>query len=338
MTTENVRTSSMHGDAINEIYDFYQPRYSEFHQCRLFVLNRENPEQIDQAVVDEANDILRRMYDSETPEFRQFRLWTQLDSAIYSSVHKTYLEHIKTTRKFHKVFFIRQPELFVSVMNLNNRYVKVNCEKITKDQSVLRQGEFSLELQSQSEYTAKFNGVSSVPRYEQRDPSVKYNAAGDGFEQVTYRKSRDRRSYQNEQGQSYQRGSRDNRDTRDQRDTREREPRDNYRRTYNNRYVENARPYRSRGRDEQYVSTSVSGNVDNTTRQTDRTPDRVERNEQSERLNRNTPPTESEVRDINDLVSKLQTVKVVDRDTAFGVERSGSSWADMDSEEHDKTQ
>lgn len=315
MTTENVRTGSMHGDAINEIYDFYQPRYSEFHQCRLFVLNRENPEQIDQAVVDEANDILRRMYDAETPEFRQFRLWTQLDSAIYSSVHKTYLEHIKTTRKFHKVFFIRQPELFVSVMNLNNRYVKVNCEKITKDQSVPRQGEFSLELQSQSEYTAKYNSVgTSTPRYEQRDPSVKYNASGDGFETVSYRKPRDRRPYSNEQGQVYQRDQRDQRQNREQREFRE----PNYKRNYNQgRYQENARPYRSRVRDDHPTES--------TDKQVERSPDR------------NTIPTESEVRDINELVNKLQTVKTSDRDVALGVDQSGRSWADMDSEERTKT-
>ena len=64
MTTEESRNGSVHGDATNEIFQFYQPHYTDFHRTNLFKLNMSKPESITQADVDEVNAVLRKMYES----------------------------------------------------------------------------------------------------------------------------------------------------------------------------------------------------------------------------------------------------------------------------------
>lgn len=307
MTTEESRNGSVHGDATNEIFQFYQPHYTDFHRTNLFKLNMSKPESITQADVDEVNTVLRKMYNAETPELRRVRLLNQLDSGLHSAMQETFVNSVKSSKKFHKVFFVRQPELFLAIMNINNRYVKVNCEKICKDQSVERQGEFSFELQQVSEFSARYDSVPA--RSETRGPSVAYHAENDGYTQVNYRRPRDTR--------------RDTRDTRDERN-------DSSTRQYRSRVYN-----RDERRDDRRELSYRQREGENRRLPNERyTPDVRE-----ETKTKSTSPesvTTTDVDKVESFVKELNLAKTKTLDEVFQIPTSGSSWAAMTEEDENR--
>jgi hypothetical protein len=315
MTTEESRNGSVHGDATNEIFQFYQPHYTDFHRTNLFKLNMSKPESITQADVDEVNAVLRKMYDAETPELRRVRLLNQLDSGLHSAMQETFVNSVKSSKKFHKVFFVRQPELFLAIMNINNRYVKVNCEKICKDQSVERQGEFSFELQQVSEFSARYDSVPA--RSETRGPSVTYHAENDGYTQVNYRRPRDTR--------------RDTRDTRDERN-------DSSTRQYRSRVYN--RDERRDDRREPSYRQREGGNRRRPNERYNRTDDSRYTSDVHEESKSTYTPSESvtttDVDKVESFVKELKLAKTKTLDEVFETPTSGSSWATMTEEDENR--
>jgi len=322
MATEETRTSSVHGDAVNEIYSFYQPHYTEFHRTNLFKLNMSKPESINQADIDEVNAVLRKMYDAEPADLRRVRLLSQLDSGLHSGMQESFVSSVKLSRKFHKVFFVRQPELFLAIMNINNRFVKVNCEKICKDQSVTRQGEFSFELQPVSEFSAKYDSVP--PRQETRGPSVAYHAENDGYTQVSYRRSRsrdreDRRDSRRDEHRAMSpkptRSRVNNRDENTNKGSENSQPR--YYKTNRPEYKKYNRNYDSR---ERYNSSR--NNVSSESR--------------SEHKPLETPLSASELDKVESFAKELQKITSKPMNEVFEVPISGSSWATMTEEDENR--
>jgi hypothetical protein len=147
-------SSSKYGSNDNPINSFYQPYYAKFHGCKLFNLMRNSPDLINAEVVNEANEVLREMYSQEKPELRNARFLIQKDNILYHNFHPIMYDLIRNSGKFHKVFFVKQPELFALIMGLDTRTVKVNCYSFDESD---RQGQFELEFQGNKSDTVEYH-------------------------------------------------------------------------------------------------------------------------------------------------------------------------------------
>jgi hypothetical protein len=158
----SVTQGSKYGTNDNPMNEFYQPYYARFHACSLFSYSRNSPELINAEVVSKANAVLREMYEreSEKPELRSARHLMQKDGVLFHNYHPLMYELIRNSGKFHKVFFVKQPELFALIMGLDTRSVKVHCYSFDDSD---RQGQFELEFQGDKSDTVEYHRTKVNP-------------------------------------------------------------------------------------------------------------------------------------------------------------------------------